>query len=325
MKRVMSRKYVRVVIIVFVVILLCAIPFAGPRLTVLALERLDIVLFYRVRFEVLGQSPKGQYYIKLFDTYTREITQTIINRPSLDIESLNVLIAWQPDLDALVNGHGGDVIITKEQIQEVSAYLDDLSQWASPELKSTINTERSITPLERTAGMTMDQAWVYLNQDPRFPQIPEVSAKANMLPPEQVSIHLANLVLPDYSPYSIDFNPDVWEYSSWNNGVAVSWEFRNRSLPTCVMTIPKLLSDPYSPFKVANKTLGNYYYESRAVVISSMTLYVVYKALNIPVGLENDPNQEPSFIVYPGYEDSAPCISQSEALLSNIHLSSNAH
>ncbi len=329
MKKAIHRKWTIAIAVVLAGVLFCTSPFASQQLVGLALEKLDITLFYRVRFEILGQSPKGAYYTKLFDTYTREITQTIINNPSLNIESMNVLLLWQPNLDALVNGRGNDVVITEKQANAVTTYLDYLSKLVSPQLRSVIVEEQANTPLEKTVGMTMNQAWVYLNQDPRFPSASSASSGITVSPPKFISAHLANLMLPGYSPYSMDFDPSVWDFSSWDNGVAVSWEFVNRSVSDCVVTAPRYTYDPYSApmTHVENKTLGNFYYESRTVIVPrwGFTMYAIYKALNIPIGnSDSDVEQkEPIFIVYPGYSDGTECIAQSETLLSNIHLSLN--
>ncbi len=325
MKRIVGRHRVNVVIIVFLSIIVCALPLTGKKVMASALHEFDLALFYRVRFEILGQSPKGQHYISLFDAHTREITQIIIDRPSIAVESLSVLMAWQPNLDALVNGHGDKAIITDEQVQAVSAYLDHLSRWASPELKSVIATERLMPPLAKTPGMSMNQAWVYLNLDARFPRTPDASNKVPVFPPEQISAHLENWTLPLNPLYSIIYDPNVWEFSSWDNGVGPSWEFTNHSLPDCVVTQPVSLSDPYSRFDIVSKPLGEYQYESRTPIYPGFTFYVVYKPLDIPaIAPSSNPEQkELFFIVYPEYENTASCIAQGEALLGNIHLSSD--
>lgn len=323
-----GRKYVRVIIIAFISIFICAVPLSNQKVMAREIVRnIDLALLWRVRFEVLGQSPKGLNYIHLFDTYGKEITQILIDHPSMAVESISVLKTWQSNLDAFVNGYGDDVIITDKQIQLVSTYLDHLTQWVSPDLKFVIDMERSITPLETTAGMTMNQAWVYLNQDVRFPQSSGASYIVPVLSPEPVSSNLAHWTLPEYPLYSIDFEQDVWEFSLWNNGVAVSWELVNHSLSDCVVTIPKSLSDPYSEFDIENKALGDFQYESRASGYSDLIFYVVYKPLDISImAPDSDFEQkELLFIVFPGYVDGITCINQSEALLGGLHLSTDPH
>lgn len=323
MKRTAGRKYVRAIIIAFFSVSICTILATGRSVVTAALGKIDIILFYRVRFEVLAQSPKGQYYINLYDTYTGEVVQILINHPTLAIETDNVLMTWQPNLDAFVNGRGDEAVITDEQVRAVFRYLDHLAQWASPELKSAINTERSVLSYEKTVGMTMNQGWVYFNQDARFPPASDPLSTVSVSPPKQISNHLATWTLPEYPRYSIDFDPDVWELLSWNNGLAASWEFANYSVPGCVVTIPRAISDPYTGYRVENKFLGNYQYESRASDIGKLTLYVLYKPLNLPaVDSSGSPDQKDMFfIVYPGYEDGIGCIAQSEDLLGNLRLS----
>lgn len=285
----------------------------------------DIVLFWRVRFELLGQSPKGKHYIDLFDTHARQITDILIeHRSPLFVDSLSLLNMWTPNLKALVNGNGDGVKITDEQVAAVVAYLDKISQWANPELKSTIATEMSITPLEMTVGLTMNQAWVYLNQDPRFPvqaDLPDISVSK----PEPVSADRFHWVVPEFPVYSIDFENTVWDFLTWDNGVSLSWEFANRSVPDCVVTTPKTLSDPYSRFLVEPKTLGDFQYYSRLSGDPDLIFYIVYGQFDASSTGSNQLPQGLLFIIYPGYGDSANCIAQSEALISNVHFTAAPH
>lgn len=326
-----GRKYLRVAIIAALSMFLCIVPLSSKKVMAWTLREaaksINLTLFYRVRFDVLGQSPKGRNYISLFDVYGREITQIIRDHPSMVIESVSVLIEWQPNLESLVNGSGENVTITDKQVQDVTAYLNHIAQWASPELKSVIDLERSITPLETTIGMTMNQAWDYLNLDPRFTKPSDDSYMDSFLPPEPISDNLVHWTLPQYPLSSIDFEEDVWEFLQWNNGVADLWELRHRSVPDCVVTIPGQLSDPFSVLGVDKKILGNFEYESRLAGRPDVILYIVYKPLNLSVMPVNGnfDQKELLFIVYPGYVDSMTCINQSEALLGSLHLSTDPH
>lgn len=247
------------------------------------------------------------YYIDLFDRYTSEITQLALNHPGLFVQSLSILKAWEPKLDAFVNGRGEHVIITEEDVKGVQTYLDHLTELASPELRSVIDTERSILPLEKTVGMNMNQAWSYLSQDPRFPAVPEMW----VYPYPNSSSNPVSWQIPQAPHFALNFDPNIWELVLWNNGIAASWELRHLSLYECVVTVPRVLADPYSYFDVTTRTLGELSYDVRSARFSEFTFYAIYKPLVSPE------SGEFMFIIYPGYVDTHACIDQSEALLAN--------
>lgn len=326
MKNTNRRRFPKIVTILSLGLLMCIGVLSNPEMIAKAIARnFDIVLFWRVRFELLGQSPKGHHYIDLFDQHGREITDILFaHRSPLLLDSLSLLNLWTPNLNALVNGNGDDVKITDDQVTAVVTYLDKISQWANPELKSTIATEMSITPLEMTVGLTMNQAWVYLNQDPRFPvqaDLPDISVSK----PEPVSADRFHWVVPEFPVYSIDFENTVWDFLTWDNGVSLSWEFANRSVPDCVVTTPKTLSDPYSQFLVEPKTLGDFQYYSRLSGDPDLVFYIVYGQIDAPSTGSDQLPQGLLFIIYPGYRDSYNCIAQSEALISNVHFTAAPH
>jgi hypothetical protein len=123
----------------------------------------DIQVFYRVRDELLSQSPEGQRYIDLYNAHGIEISEILRSNPVLADEAIATLQLWQPNLQALVDGNGNTVTITAEQIQSIQTFLDRLSVLGSPALQQTIADERARRPLESMTDMTMDQAWNYLN------------------------------------------------------------------------------------------------------------------------------------------------------------------
>ncbi|MFZ5905093.1 MAG: hypothetical protein ACOYZ8_16225 [Chloroflexota bacterium] len=296
-------------------------------LTKQAEEIIDLSLYYRVRFEILGQSPKGMHYIQLFDTYTGEITHALSSNPILVYDSVSALGLWNSNLDALVNGNGDKVVITQEQVEAVVGYLDLLSRSSSAELQSVIAEELTATPLEATVGMTMNQAWIYLNQDTRFPPSADNGQVISVSMPETISANLVHWSLPENPAFSIDFDPAAWELLSWNNGIAFSWELKHRSQLGCVVTIPETISDPYVPLKIDFATFGEVYYQSGTSVFSDLTLYVLYKPLNIPSATIGNGFQQKElvFVVYPGYSDPEECIRQSGDLFAGFHSSSNPH
>lgn len=326
MKNTNRRRFPKIVTILSLGLLMCIGVLSNPEMIAKAIARnFDIVLFWRVRFELLGQSPKGHHYIDLFDQHGREITDILFaHRSPLLLDSLSLLNLWTPNLNALVNGNGDDVKITDAQVNAVLTYLDKISQWASPELKTTIVTEMSITPLEMTVGLTMDQAWIFLNQDPRYP-VPSDLSSASVSQLESIDIDRFHWAVQEFPNYSIDFENTVWDFLSWHNGVSHSWEFVNRSVPDCVVTMPKTLSDPYSRYIVESKVLGDFQYYSRLSGDPDLIFYILYEQFDATSAGNDQLSQGLMFIIYPGYVDSENCIAQSETLISNVHFTAAPH
>lgn len=320
MKSNANRRYIKVMIVVFAIIY-----FVGFVLIPKAVAQgvIDIVLFYRARFEVLGQSPMGHHYTELFDVYAEEITGIVMSNSSLPWESIDILVRWQPNLDALVNGHGDEAVISEDDVASVKNYLNLIVQHASPELKSVIEEELSATPLEDTVGMTMNQAWAYLNEDVRF-QAQELEPQGfPYLKPN--SANTVAGVSTDNFNYEIGFDEETWALSSWNNEVADSWVAENHDLSDCILTIPRSVSNPYLTLDVSYKTLGDVKYKVQTADIKIkkvMTLYILYQ----PIDITGQPFQEdtPPFILYPGSTNAAQCIEQSEVALASLHFVSNA-
>ena len=321
MKSNTNRRYIKVVIVAFAIIY-----FVGFVLVPKAVAQgvFEIVLFYRTRFEVLGQSPKGYHYTDLFDVYAKEITEIIMGNSSLIWESIDVLVRWQPNLDALVNGHGDEAVISEDDVASVKNYLNLIVQHASPELKSVIEEELSATPLEDTVGMTMNQAWAYLNEDPRFQvQILEPQEFTYLKPDSTIAIAS---IFSENSNYEIGFDEETWALSSWNNEVASSWVAENHDLSDCILTIPRSISNPYLTLDVSYKTLGDVKYKVQTADIKTkkkvMTLYILYQ----PIDIAGQPLQEdhPPFILYSGDTNVAQCIEQSEVALASLHFVSDA-
>ena len=120
-------------------------------------------LLYRVQNELLSTTDAGQYYIGLFYEHSQEITTIMYNHPELADHGLDVIDELSPALQALLDGRGGTVSITRGQVGRVEGFLDEFLSYASPKLRQAIYDERRRRPLENMIGLTMDQAWAYLN------------------------------------------------------------------------------------------------------------------------------------------------------------------
>lgn len=126
-------------------------------------------LLYRVRDEVLSTTPEGQRLTDLYYAYISNIIQVLIENPDLSDQSMEILDLFVPSLQALVDGNGDTATITPEQVNSLQSFLDALVENGDPELQSVILSELETHPIADMAGMTMDQAWTYLNDFPSTP------------------------------------------------------------------------------------------------------------------------------------------------------------
>jgi len=120
---------------------------------------IDLQLLYRVRDEVLSQTPAGQHYIDLYYGHGFEITEILRNNSEVRDEAISTLQLWEPNLQALVDGNGNSVTITDEQVQTIQTFLNHLSALGSPELQQTIASEQAGLNMQELVGQTMSQAW----------------------------------------------------------------------------------------------------------------------------------------------------------------------
>lgn len=120
-------------------------------------------LLYRVRDEYLAETSEGRRYISVFEEHGREITTLLFNDQDLYEQGYNTMKLFEADLQALVDGEGEMSTITEKQVTAVEDFLDALSAEASPELRIAIRHERERRPLEEMIGMSMAEAWDYVN------------------------------------------------------------------------------------------------------------------------------------------------------------------
>ena len=126
-------------------------------------------LLYRVRDEILSATPEGQRLTDLYYAYIPNIIEVLIENPDLSDQSMEILDLFIPSLQALVDGNGDTMTITSEQVNSLQSFLDALVENGDPELRSVILSELENHPIADMAGMTMDQAWTYLNDFPSTP------------------------------------------------------------------------------------------------------------------------------------------------------------
>lgn len=127
-------------------------------------QAIDLVeLLYRLRDEVLAQTPEGQHYIATYYAHSPEIAAILLSDSALYEQGFAVIDSFVPVLQALVDGKGEGVVITAQQVEAVQDFLNALLAQSSPALAETIHAEQARRPLERVIGMNAAEAWAYLN------------------------------------------------------------------------------------------------------------------------------------------------------------------
>ncbi len=127
--------------------------------TARALDYRDVIdTYWRVHDEVLLPTEAGRRYIDIFWKYSPELCVLGSTYPEVMEEGKVLILQFDPLLRALVDGEGDQVVITKELVDRLEAYLDLLGQVGSPDLRAAIQSERARTPLRELIGMTFEEA-----------------------------------------------------------------------------------------------------------------------------------------------------------------------
>jgi hypothetical protein len=153
----MKRPFKRRTIVIGLILTLLL---AGTAFTVgRALDYMGIVnTYWRVHDDVLQPTEMGRYYIDLYWRHNYELCTLILNNPQVKDDGLTIILEYEPGLRALVEGLGGDVIISEKMVDDVEDYLDLLVSVGSPELSGDIQAERLRTPFDQFRGMSFEQA-----------------------------------------------------------------------------------------------------------------------------------------------------------------------
>jgi len=138
----------------------------------------DVIL--RFERELGYPTPTGRYYISLLYKHDREFSTFIQKYPEHTFELVEITKTFVPGTEALLDGKGNTVQITEDQIRRLQVELDWMATIASPSLKEDIKHETQRYPLENFIGMTMDEAWAYMQSD--FPSEPYIPPEPTPIP-----------------------------------------------------------------------------------------------------------------------------------------------
>jgi Zn-dependent metalloprotease len=122
-----------------------------------------MVTLYRLRDQVLKNSPAGKHYQDLYVHYSAQISALLVQNGDLRSAGIDILRAATPGLASFLDGNGDQVILTQTDVDNIQLFLLDLAeqdrQSGEGELAGTIETEMARIPWQSLVGLTYDQAW----------------------------------------------------------------------------------------------------------------------------------------------------------------------
>jgi hypothetical protein len=135
----------------------------------------DHIIDVLVRFEseIFRTTPAGQYYEALAQKHGEELNSLMQNHPDHFVKIMLALESFVPGMEAMLDGKGNTVQITKEQVGGLKTELDWMASVGSDSLRADIEAEQQRLSLEHFVGMTMDEAWADINS--KFPTVTEAS------------------------------------------------------------------------------------------------------------------------------------------------------
>lgn len=173
-----------------------------------------VYVMYRVESEIMLPSPAGRYYRALFWRNNDELMRIQSNYPENNDVLWDVTVAYIPAMEALVDGKGDTVTISAEQVDALEAELNWLASVSETDLRQDIQREQARFPLQIFAGMTVQEAWDYINANwvagsPEEEALSEISTSSPPTP------DFASTSLDHYTEgnISVDY-PAGWSVSS---------------------------------------------------------------------------------------------------------------
>jgi len=131
------------------------------------------MVLLRFDTEILQKTPAGQYYESLFWKHNDELIEIAYDYPQHAIEFSDVTLKFVPELEAFLDGEGDTVYLTSEHIESLKAELAWFASVGSPSLREDIQTELERYPLDQFVGMTMSEAFDFVNSSWTFDTILE--------------------------------------------------------------------------------------------------------------------------------------------------------
>lgn len=131
-----------------------------------------MVTLYRLRDQILKNSPAGKHYQDLYDLYSGRISSLLMQDSALRSAGIEILRATAPELALFMDGDGEQAIVTQTEVNSIQIFLLDLAnqdrQTGNGELANTIETEIARIPWDSLVGMSYDQAWLVIRSNLSF-------------------------------------------------------------------------------------------------------------------------------------------------------------
>jgi hypothetical protein len=126
-------------------------------------ESHDAMVLYRVMTEILPSTPAGRYYLDLLMKHGSEIVEIVEARPERIEMFMHTAHLFVPGFEALLDGEGHTVYVSTDHVVSLNAELDWFVSMGSPALQEDIQKERQRLLMDQFVGMTMTEAWEYIN------------------------------------------------------------------------------------------------------------------------------------------------------------------
>lgn len=122
------------------------------------------ILFHRLCTELLPTTPLGQHYLDLGYTYWNELGMLIWYDETMTEQTWRLIDLYSPAVEALLDGEGATYRVSQEMVDELLRFLEGMEERATPELGSIIREERGRVPWDELAGLTVEEAWIKLQE-----------------------------------------------------------------------------------------------------------------------------------------------------------------
>jgi hypothetical protein len=136
------------------------------------------VVLLRFETEIMQKTPAGQYYESLFWKHNDELIEIASKYPEHRVDFSNVTRMFIPEIEALLDGKGDAVYVSREDIESLKAELAWFASVGSPALHDDIQKELERFPLDQFIAMSLNEAMDFVNSS----WIPESIVEKSLVP-----------------------------------------------------------------------------------------------------------------------------------------------
>jgi len=136
------------------------------------------LVLLRFETEIMQKTPAGQYYESLFWKHNDELIEIARKYPEHRVDFSNVTRMFIPEIEALVDGKGDSIYVSREDIENLKAELAWFASVGTPALHADIQKELERFPLDQFIGMSLNEALDFVNSS----WIPESIVEKSLIP-----------------------------------------------------------------------------------------------------------------------------------------------